>query len=181
MELTARLEEETLAGERWVAELVSRWPRPPRPVPLRPVAALAPRGVLVGLLLLAGGGIGFAGWIVLLPGEGLTRLALVGLGLALAVGSLAYGVRYLLCLRDAIAGGIVTTAAVVSVRRGVVLDGSVVVRGARRVEHPLGSFDDVFELFHPWAQALAPGTKMNVLAHPSRRQVLFELGPRGAD
>ena len=50
-------------------------------------------------------------------------------------------------------------------------------RGRRRVFYPAGPHDEPFESDASWAAQLKTGTETRLLVHPTRRQVLMDLGP----
>lgn len=50
------------------------------------------------------------------------------------------------------------------------------VTGHRLVEHPVSLFEEPFSSDAEWAEALMPGSEIDVVVHPRRPRVLLELG-----
>ena len=50
--------------------------------------------------------------------------------------------------------------------------------GRRVVHHPIGEFEEVFESDAVWAGAIEPGSIIEVLVHPRKREVLWDIAVR---
>lgn len=50
------------------------------------------------------------------------------------------------------------------------------VTGHRLVEHPAGLYEEPFATDADWADALMPGSEIDVVVHPRRPRVLLDLG-----
>jgi hypothetical protein len=169
------------------ADIVGRVPDPPRPVPTwllvrrlyrtsgarwvaglglilgvpTTVAALAAAGLLWQRIALAGLLGAFTIFIIFAPAIGAIRLAR-SLRTGMTIEGEILTVRW--------SAPSLRPATVEAGRNGMAV-------GKRRVFHPAGTFEERFESDSRWARELVAGTRVRVLADPSRPRVQFDLGP----
>lgn len=167
-------------------------PNPPRRVPFWPFLVStywsAPGIALAGFALVLGLPLTLVG-LFFIPGPPWQRAAFVAVyGLITAVIGFAPAIGALRFWR-AVRIGVVARGEILTVHwappelRPVTVDAgrNGFAHGKRRVFYPNGAQAEAFESDAPWSSELKSGTKTRLLVHPTRRQVLLDLGPDNPD
>src|SRR6266545_3531387 len=176
------------AVANWVAEMVDRYPMPPRPFDrwllIRRIVlskdtlflsalgtvlvAVAVWGLVSGAVdtRTFGGFLAFSGFIFGLGG-----------GALLLFSPLVYFRRVARALEQ----GVLVQAEVMSTKIGHTRpQGREEAAGERLVQHPLGPFRAPFRFSYvPWLSQMHQGSIMHVLVHPEKHKILWELGMAG--
>lgn len=172
----------------YARDTVASQPDPPRRVPLWSLLARSYRSrggaIAVGVAVLLGAPMIFASYL-LVVGPLWQRLALAIFSTLFTFVFASIPALRGLHLRSALRYGIRVEGEIVAAHWAApefwpeTVDAAThgIARGTRRVQHPTGVFEDSFISDSAWASKLTPGTRVKLLAHPSRQRVLVDLGP----
>jgi hypothetical protein len=168
----------------WLAEMTRARPTPPRPIDqsaLRRRILLSRDSLIIWVL-----GLIFIGLGVLallrghLPPKTFTDVLILG-GIIVALGT--GGIMLVIPLvavhrvKRALGQGVLAHAQVISVEFGRrTLASPEEAIGERLVDHPRGAFRTSFGISAPWRREIHEGSVMDVLVHPQKRKILFDLG-----
>lgn len=173
--------------DEYAAEVVSRLPSPPRAISTKAILWRVYSSTEGRWLLVVGLVLGLpATLIIAFVVEGELWAKLTGLAIVLPTTLALLGAPAIggLRLARALAHGIKVRGEILrgewqapEARATIQALSHGMTHGQRRVFHPAGRFDQVFESDSRWARDLEPGRQVALLAHPTERRVYFDLGP----